>query len=216
MCQVYGANLEGIQGVHEPMDKLFERFPISVHSTLSSVSNRSVPVRFYNYCDQPVMIYKDTGVGEFCPAVVRGQAIPTARNYRVESTSDDSHIGTMNCNVLSVELEPVWAVVDEMRQLFPIDNDQITEDQKLNAVFRGPRDIGHCAHAQLRIKTGTATTARLPLRGFSPQQEEYISKETQRLLERDVIEPSTSPWSAQVVLASKKNGYYRYCVDSAG
>ena len=226
MCQVNGANLEGIQGVLEPMDKFFERFPIAVPSTLSSVSNGSVPVRFYNYSDQPVTIYKDTSVGEFCPAVERGQSIPTGRNYRAESTSDDSHIGTMNCNALSVELEPGWAVFDEIRQLFPIDNDQITEDQKLsvwkimakhsNAVSRGPHDIGHCAKAQLIINTGTATPARLPLRRFSPQQEEYISKETQRLLERDVIEPSTSPWSAQVVLASKKDGSYRYCVDFYG
>ena len=203
MCQVNEANLEGIQGVLKPMNKFFERFPIAVPSTLSSVSNGSVPVRFYNYSDQQVTIYKDTSVGEFCPAVERGQAIPTARNYRVESTSDDSHIGTMDCNALSVELEPGWALVDEMRQLFPIDNDQITEDQKLsvwkimakhsNEVSRGPHDIGHCAKAQLRINTGTATPARLPLRRFSPQQEEYISKETQRLLERAVIEPSTSP-----------------------
>ena len=70
-----------------------------------------------------------------------------------------------------------------------------------------------CTKAQLRIDTGSAPPSRLPLRRFSPAQEKYISEETQRLLKRDVIEPSTSPWSAQVVLASKKDGSYRYCVD---
>ena len=81
------------------------------------------------------------------------------------------------------------------------------------AVSRGPHYIGHCTKAQLRINTGSAPPSRLPLRRFSPEQEKYISEETQRLLERDVIEPSISPWSAQVVLASKKDGSYRYCVD---
>ena len=118
----------------------------------------------------------------------RGQAIPTAENYRIESTSDDSHIRTMNCNALSVELESGWAVVDEMRQLSPMDNDQIMEDQKLSMwkimakhsnveISRGPHDIGHCAKAQLRINTGTATPARLPLRHFSPQQEGVHKRE---------------------------------------
>ena len=114
--------------------------------------------------------------------------------------------------MLSFEAEPNWDTVDEMKKIFPIDNDQITEDQKLNvwrimakhskAVSRGPHDIGHCIKAQLRINTGSAPPSRLPLRRFSPAQEKYISGKTQRLLERDVIEPSTSPWSAQVVLAS--------------
>ena len=218
ICQVNGANLEGIQGVLEPMDKFFERFPIAVPSTLSLVNEGSVPVRFYSYSGQPVTIYKDTSVGEFCPAVEGGQAIPTARNYRVESATDDSDVRTVNCNALSVESEPSWDIVDEMRQLFPIDNDQITDDQKLsvwkimakhsNAVSRGPHDIGHCTKAQLRINTGTAPPSRLPLRRFSPQQEKYIREETQRLLERDVIKPSTSPWSAQVVLASKNTSAY--------
>ena len=188
ICQVNGANLEGIQGVLEPMDKFFERFPIAVPSTLSLVIEGSVPVRFYNYSGQPVTIYKDTSVGEFCPAVEGGQAIPTARNYRVESATGDSDVRTVNCNALSVESEPSWDIVDEMRQLFPIDNDQITDDQKLsvwkimakhsNAVSRGPHDIGHCTKAQLRINTGTAPPSRLPLRRFSPQQEKYIRKET--------------------------------------
>ena len=95
--QVNGANLKGIQGVLEPMDKFFERFPIAVPSTLSLVNEGSVPVRFYNYSGQPVTIYKDTSVGEFCPTVEGGQAIPTARNYRVESATDDSDVIAMHC-----------------------------------------------------------------------------------------------------------------------
>ena len=223
VCEVKGANLEGIQGVLEPIDKFFQRFSIAVPSTLSLVNNRSIPVRFYNYSDQPVTICKDPSMGEFCPAVESGQIIPTARNYRVETILHDSDKGTLNCNALSFEAAPYWNTVDEMKKLYPIDNDQITEDQKLNVwgimakhskvVSRGPHVIGNCTKAQLRINTGFAPPSRLPLRRFSPAQEKYISEETQRLLEREVIEPSTSPWSAQVVLASKKDGSYRYCVD---
>ena len=101
VCEVKGANLEGIQGVLEPMDKFFQWFPIRVPSgTLSLVNNRSVQVCFYNYSDQPVTIYNDTSVGEFCPAVERGQTISVARNYRNETILDDSDKGTLNCNVL--------------------------------------------------------------------------------------------------------------------
>ena len=80
-------------------------------------------------------------------------------------------------------------------------------------VSKGPHDIDHCIKAQLRINTGSVPPSRLPLHCFLPEQEKYISEETQRLLERDVIKPSTSPWSAQVILSSKKDGSYRYCVD---
>lgn len=59
LCQIY----EGIQGILEPMEKFFERYPIAVHSTLSLVHNGSVPVNFYNYSNQPATIYKDTSVG---------------------------------------------------------------------------------------------------------------------------------------------------------
>ena len=127
-------------------------------------------------------------MGEFCPAVESGQAIPTEINYRVETTVDDGDKRPLNRNASSVEAESSWGVVEEMGQLFPIENDQITEDQKLSvwkimakhskAVSRGPQDIGHCNKAQLYINTGSAPHSRLPLRRFSPQQEKFISEET--------------------------------------
>ena len=72
VCQINGGMLERIEGVLEPMEKSFERFPVAVPSILSLVHNGLVPVRFYNYSDQPVTIYKDTSVGEFCPTVESG------------------------------------------------------------------------------------------------------------------------------------------------
>ena len=47
--QVNGANLEGIEGVLEPMDKFFERFSIVMPSAPSLVNEGSVLVRFNNY-----------------------------------------------------------------------------------------------------------------------------------------------------------------------
>ena len=109
-----------------------------------------------------------------------------------------------------------------MKQLFPIDNEELTDEQKLKvwemfarhlrAVSRGPQDIGHCTMSQLRINTGSAPPSRLPLRRYPPEQEAFVCKENQKLLENDIIEPSTSPWSAKVVLTAK-DGSYCYCLD---
>ena len=82
---------------------------------------------------------------------------------------------------------------------------------------RGCWLCGSTYHFQRETSAGRGTDrkrkSRLPLHRFSPEQEKCISEETQTLLERDVIEPSTSPRNAQVVLASKKDGSYHYCVD---
>lgn len=100
--EVKGANLEGIQGVLEPMDKFFKRFPIAVPSTLSLVNNKSVPVRFYNYSDRPVTIYKDTSVGEFCPAVESGETIPKLATTELRPflmTMIKGHSTVMHCHL---------------------------------------------------------------------------------------------------------------------
>ena len=46
-------------------------------------------------------------------------------------------------------------------------------------------------------------------RRYSKQDQEFISKEIKRLLDDKIIEPSVSPWRAQVVVVNKK----RMCVD---
>lgn len=47
---------------------------------------------------------------------------------------------------------------------------------------------------------------------FSPEESQMITEEFDKLRERDVIRPSTSPWAAQVLGVRKKDGTLRLYV----
>ncbi len=48
---------------------------------------------------------------------------------------------------------------------------------------------------------------------MSPAEHEIVEKHVQEMLTEGVISPSNSPWAAPVVLAPKKDGTIRFCVD---
>ena len=47
----------------------------------------------------------------------------------------------------------------------------------------------------------------------SPKEDEFIKKEVEKLLDMKIIKPSKSPWASPVVLAGKKDGTLRFCVN---
>ena len=40
-----------------------------------------------------------------------------------------------------------------------------------------------------------------------------IDKQIDEMLERDVIQPSKSPWASSIVMVSEKDGSKRFCID---
>ena len=131
------------------------------------MNKRSVPVRFYNYSDRPVTIYKDRSVGEFCPAVESGQTIPTARHATtglrpflmtvIKGQQQQSLLFThLHSTATHYHLKRSRIGIHDMKKLFPIDNDRITEDQKLNVW----RIMANHSKAVSRDHTTLATALR--------------------------------------------------------
>ncbi|PIL31638.1 transcription factor [Ganoderma sinense ZZ0214-1] len=63
------------------------------------------------------------------------------------------------------------------------------------------------------INTQGAQPVRAQGRPHSPPEHEEIKKFVDDALEDGLIEPSTSPWSAPIIFAKKKDGTNRLCVD---
>ncbi|XP_063969536.1 uncharacterized protein LOC135157539 [Lytechinus pictus] len=78
---------------------------------------------------------------------------------------------------------------------------------------KGDDDIGRTNLVQHKIDTGTQRPIRQRPRKHPFGQREEIKKQVDDLLEKELIEPTDSPWASNIVLVKKKDGSQRFCVD---
>ena len=74
-------------------------------------------------------------------------------------------------------------------------------------------DLGETHLVEHHIETGNARPIKLPPRRVPLAFAGEDKKEFDKLMKRGVIQPSTSPWAAPVVLVRKPDGSARMCVD---
>ena len=72
--------------------------------------------------------------------------------------------------------------------------------------------LGRISAVKHHIITSGPPIASQPYRA-GPSSRTLIDAEVQRMLDMDVIEPSSGPWSAPVVLIPKPDGSIRFCID---
>ena len=77
----------------------------------------------------------------------------------------------------------------------------------------GSDELGRTNCVKHVINTGDHPPIRQPYRRIPASRGEQAHQLVQDMLQKDVIQPSSSPWASPVVLVQKKDGSYRFCVD---
>lgn len=182
----------------EPEEKFLERGRALVCRTLVK-GGENIPVRLMNITEEPQMIYKDTTIAKMT-------AIDAEKSTaRIEKQSPD-------------ELR------EDLRELLDRGKGNLTYSQAKDAekflrnyqhLFASSNfDLGRTAVVKHKINTGTVEkpikqgVRRIPL-----HLSHEVDKQVNEMLERDVIEPSNSPWALPVVLVRKKDGSMCFCID---
>ena len=74
-------------------------------------------------------------------------------------------------------------------------------------------DLGRTGIVRHKINTENAHSIKQPLRRTPVNHNSEIDKQIDDMLQRDVIQPSSSPWASGIVIVSKTNETKRFCID---
>ena len=127
-------------------------------------------------------------------------------------------IGGVPTTVLVDTGSNITVVTPEVYQSIPAPECPVLEEVGSTMLFAdvfaaSDEDLEKTGVGKHRIDTGNARSIRQPARRKPVHQKKEAEDEVQKMLRKDIIEPSSSPWASPIVLVKKKDGSTRFCVD---
>ena len=197
------APVEGVWLLQEAADK---RLPAAVACALMEPKSVIVPVRMLNLQEEPVTVYAGTTLATL------ESVDPAACAVEAVGSVD----ATIPTTVGAEKQEMLWNLVEQSGQELSLGEKEIFYQLLLSYadVFAiSTADLGKTDKLQHHIDTGNASPVRQSVRRVPPQRRDEVRNLLSEMLERGIVEPSTSPWASPIVLVRKKDGSTRFCVD---
>jgi hypothetical protein len=145
--------------------------------------------------------------------------IPAGQRLAIMTRMNIQQINTMNHLATTNVKQPQQS--NEENDTIDLSNTDLSSDQKKQIqqlvkkypdVFTSkPGKTTKLKH-QIDIKEGTRPLNAPPYR-CAPNRRKIIEENINEMLKEKIISPSNSPWASPVVLAPKKDGSFRFCID---
>ena len=200
-----------VVGVIETTTKLSDRFHLCTATSLSSPDpDGMVPLRILNPTDAPVLLHKGTSVGIFSETAPEDIVLSLEPTDGTIANDSFGSISKASENTLLSKFKCLPS-----KALSALENNRLNElllDYK-DIFAKSSLDLGRTSVVEHKIDTGNAQPIKQSPYRVSQQQRAEIDSHIANMLEQDIIEVSSSPWSSPVVLVKKKDGTTRFCID---
>ena len=168
---------------------------------------KELPIRVMNVSEEPVRLPRGTFVTGLQP-------ITPLQNEQQQYPVDQSHNGDRVSDVSDDEV--VESMMAKVHESVPFDTREQLRAilRKYSSVFsKGELDLGWTDRVTHKIDTGDHRPIRQQMRRYPPLHLRAIDQHLEDMLQQRVIEPASSPWASNIVLAKKKDGTLRCCID---
>src|SRR6218665_606740 len=155
-------------------------------------------IRMVNLGDQAATLVADKIVSDLHPVEVE-----------VRQEEENNHEASHDTGLAE---ELITGIADELNAEF---KDRLKDlIHRYETIFsKDEHDLGSTHVTEHRIDTGDARPVRQPLRRQPAPYQAAIDQQLEQMLASGVVEPAVSEWAANVVLAKKKDGSLRFCID---
>lgn len=161
---------------------------IAVANSVSTVRDGEVNVLVLNPGNEPVKLKKDQKLASF------EEHVPHVSKLPLEGSEEFIKVGD---KLNEAEIRELRGIVHANIKAFSLS---------------GELGLTNILTHKIELTDNSKTVAE-PLRRRPYEQIVETSKQVKKLLDEGIIEPSDSPWASAYVLAKKKSGEWRLCID---